>query len=236
MYESGHDTGARGAREDEYEARHMRGDGEVVLHRDKRVSRWLAAAAGSAGLFTLALAVVIGVMNGTAERPLPPIALPFVLGAVALLGLLIMAVGVVYGVLRTVVTDREVRVQLGDIGPRIPLDRIVSCTVVDYEWTRYGGFGARIGRDGSWAYVPGPGKAVEIRYTDDGEEKRVLVGAGDPHETARQIDKARARAASAHERRYRVAIDEEGGEPLEEHLEAPTDRDRARPERAKKAR
>ena len=177
-------------RNDAFESRYMSGD-DNVRHRDKRVSRGMAAILGFAGLFVVALTVAIGVANATAARPLPAVALPFVLAAMAGLAGMFGLLAITFAVLRTVVTDREVIIKYGLWGPSIPLDAITSCKVVRYEWTRFGGWGIRRGRGGVWAYVPGPGDVVEIAYTEKGKEKRILVGVATADLVAAEIQHAR---------------------------------------------
>jgi hypothetical protein len=176
---------------DQFESRYMSGDAPV-RHRDKLVSRAMTALLGVPALFVLVLAVVIGLLNDTASKPVPAGALPFVLaGMVGLAGLFAL-MAVTFAVLRTTVTNREVVVRYGLWGPRIALDSITSCKVVDYEWTKFGGWGIRRGIGGVWAYVPAScPQVVEITYTDGGKEKRVQIGAGDPQSLAAQIQEAR---------------------------------------------
>jgi len=79
-----------------------------------------------------------------------------------------------------------------------------SCRVVDYQWTKFGGWGIRRASDGTRAYVTASsGKVLELRYTQGGRERCVLVGATDAAETARQIEKLRAAAPEGS--RVRVA-------------------------------
>lgn len=175
---------------DDFEARNMR-DGAPVVHSDKRVSRGLTAIVSGSGLLTMALALFIAFANATSHKPVPVGALPLVVGAIGMLGMGLVVLGVVMGVVRTVVSEREVNVKFGLWGPRIPLENIRSASVVDYDWTAFGGWGIRRSVDGTWAYVPGGKRVLEIRYVEDGKERRVLVGADNPEETARQIDRAR---------------------------------------------
>jgi hypothetical protein len=177
---------------DEFEARNMQ-DGAPVVHRDKKVARGLTAILLLAGLLTSSLGAVIGFMNGTASKPLPATALPFVVAAVVALGLVLATLGIVFAVVRTLVTERFVDVKYGLWGPRIPLENVRSCRVIEYDWKQFGGWGVRLGKDGTWAYVPSDGRVLELRYVDEGKEKRVLVGAEDADQTARQIELARER-------------------------------------------
>jgi hypothetical protein len=173
-------------RDDGFEAREMH-DGAPVVHRDKKVSRAMAALLAVPGLLAMLVAAFVGIANATSHEPLPAEALPVVALMLAALGVLFVGMGVVFGVLRTIVTERAVHVRYGLWGPTIPLEAIRSCDAVDYDWTEFGGWGLRRGRGGAWAYMPVGKRAVEIRYREGDEEKRVLVGAGDPEATARAI-------------------------------------------------
>lgn len=214
--------GAIQRKDDDFEARYMPAEGNV-LHRDKRISRGLTALLGGTGLGIIALAVAIAFMNGASDKPVPVEALPFVVGAMTLLGVLIATIGLAMGILRTVVTDREVNVKYGLWGPRIPMENVVSCRAVVYRWPDFGGWGVRRGKNGVWAYVPAGDRAIEIVYREGGEEKRVLVGVADPETTATIITRAAARAASTNERaRIEAAAPElpKADDDLEAELEA----------------
>jgi hypothetical protein len=179
---------------DEFEAREMH-DGAPVVLRDKRVARWMVAMLAMPGLFTTALGVWIAFANATSHKPVPAETLPLVVATVCALGIALVGMGVVFGVLRTVVTERAVHVRYGLWGPTLPLESIDSCAVVDYDWTEFGGWGIRRGKGGTWAYVPSSGRVLELRYTEQGKSKRVLVGTDDPDATAAAIRAAKARAA-----------------------------------------
>lgn len=196
---------------DEFEAKNMQGD-EPVLHRDKKVSRGMAGLLSVGGLLVILLAAYVAIANGTASRPVPPAALPFVVAAVTLLGLLLIATGVIFAVVRTVVTAREVHVKYGLWGPRIPLDAIQSCKVIEYDWTEFGGWGLRRGKDGTWAYVPGGPRVVELRYVERGVAKRVLFAGDDVDGTARAINRARLPEPEAR----KLRIEETSGTAVEE--------------------
>lgn len=176
---------------DEFEAKNMH-DGSPIVHRDKKVSRGMTAALCIPALFVIALSVYIAVANGTASKPVPEAVLPLVCAGVAALGVFLGVIGLMFAVVRTIVTEEAVHVKYGLWGPDISLDAIKSCNVVEYDWTQFGGWGIRRGRDGTWAYVPASGPVVELRYVEEGKDKRVLVGAEDATETVRQIERARA--------------------------------------------
>src|SRR5450631_3632861 len=101
---------------DAFEANEMH-DGARVVRRDKNVSRLMAGLLAVPGLLTIALGVFIAFANATASKPVPESALPFVCGAIVALGLLLCTLGVAFGVLRTVVTERAVHVKYGLWGP-----------------------------------------------------------------------------------------------------------------------
>jgi hypothetical protein len=162
-----------------------------VRHRDKRVSRLLAGVLVAPALFTWFMAFFIAFTNSSADKPLPGAALPIVVAAMGGLGLMFVVLSLTFAVLRSVVTDHQVVVKYGLWGPEIDLASIVSCKVVDYEWTKFGGFGIRLGSGGVWAYVPGPGEVVEIEYDASGERKKVLVGAKDARALSLEINRAR---------------------------------------------
>jgi len=176
---------------DEFEAKNMH-DGSPIVHRDKKVSRGMTAALCIPALFVIALSVYIALANGTASKPVPEAVLPLVCAGVAALGVFLGVVGLMFAVVRTVVTEEAVHVKYGLWGPDVPLDAIQSCNVVEYDWTQFGGWGIRRGRDGTRAYVPASGPVVELRYVEEGKDKRVLIGAEDATETVRQIERARA--------------------------------------------
>ena len=189
--------------DDAFEASEMH-DGASVVHRDKRVSRGMAALLAAPGLFTIALAIFVGFANASSDKPVSERALPVLMAAMILFGLGFILLGIMFGVLRIVVTERAVHVRYGLSGPTIPLESIVSCKVVEYDWTEYGGWGIRRGRRG-WAYVPSSGPVVEIEYLEGNEKKHVLIGGKDPHATVREI----ARLTAATEERVRVDASEE---------------------------
>ncbi|MEZ4439347.1 MAG: hypothetical protein R3B72_09675 [Polyangiaceae bacterium] len=185
---------------DLYQSEHMAKD-EEVRHQDKRVSRGMAGILGIWAPLSWALAAFIAVANESSSRPVPTSILPLVVAAVALLGFLFLGMAVTFAVLRTVVTETHVLVKYGLWGPDIPLASITACRVVDYDWTKYGGWGIRRGPQG-WAYVPGPGEVVELEYLDEGVPRTVQIGAGDARKLSLEINRAREQA-----RRHRVEVD-----------------------------
>jgi len=213
---------------DAFEATYMQ-DGSKVLHRDKRVSRKMALLLSGAGLFVLFQALSLPFFNASSARPMPESVLPFWVIGLGLLGLSFFVLAVMLGVLRFVVTERAIHAKYGLWGPTIPLESVVSCKVVPYDWLKYGGWGIRRGIDGSWAYVPGSGSVVEIAYRDGDKEKKVVLGAHDPHALARSIMEATAANAA----RLRIGLeasptlDEPGTELLEDAREQVPDDEHA---------
>jgi hypothetical protein len=94
-------------------------------------------------------------------------------------------------VVRTIVTEHSVNVKFGLWGPEIPLSAIRSAKVVDYDWMKFGGWGIRRAMDGTWAYVPGGKRVLELCFTEGNKERRILVGCENPDETARKIEQGR---------------------------------------------
>lgn len=178
------------AGDDAFEAMEMH-DGAPVVHRDKHVSRRMAGFIGASGLLQIAIAIFVAFVNGSSSKPMPPTMLPVFVGAMIAFGLAMMVLGVAVGVLCIVVTKKAVHVKYGLWGPTIPLEAIQSCRVTDYDWTEFGGWGMRRGRNNAWAYVPKSGPVVEVKYLEDGKTKRVLIGASDAASTAQAIEAAR---------------------------------------------
>jgi hypothetical protein len=211
---------------DAFEAKYMH-DGTRVLHRDKRVSRKMALFLSIPGLFILYLAIWLPLINDTSARPLPTLLVPFWTIGMGSLAVGFFLLAILFGVLRFVVTSRAIHVKYGLWGPTIPLESVISCKIVEYDWTEYGGWGIRRGADGSWAYVPSNGSVVEVLYRDGDQEKRVLLGAADPQALARSI----VEAASSRAARMRVGVDGTEPEPRHENegLERGDEREEAAP-------
>ena len=58
-------------------------------------------------------------------------------------------VWVLFSALRISLTSKEVHVQYGLFGPRIPIEASASCEACGDDWKLYGGSGIRYGHDGS---------------------------------------------------------------------------------------
>jgi hypothetical protein len=181
---------SRGSR-DEFEDRFMH-DGAPVVHRDKQVSRAMALLLALPAVITLTLAAVLPFINPSSDKPVPAEALPFVIAGLIAFSFFYVVLAITFAILRVVVTDRNLVVRYGLWGPKVPLDAITDCRVVDYQWTKYGGWGIRRGVDGSWAYVVRGGKVVELCWREGREQKKALVGAQNPEALVSQVQKARA--------------------------------------------
>ena len=201
-------------KDDAFEAKYMQ-DGSRILHRDKRVSRKMALILFLAGLLPLFHAISLPFINEGSQRPMPGSIVPFWMLGMGLLAVLFFVLAIVLGVLRFVVTESALHVKYGLWGPTIPLESVVSCKVVDYDWLKYGGWGIRRGIDGSWAYVPSSGPVVEVIYRDGKAEKKVLLGARDAHALARSIVEATSAGAGA----VRVGVEAPVPEAEDELLE-----------------
>lgn len=116
-----------------------------------------------------------------------------------------------FAVLRVTVTQKHLHIQYGLFGPKIPLDKIEACDAVAYDWKRYGGFGIRRGRDGSWAYnmMGDQGRAARVKWRDEkGSEVTTLVSTPDPEGLAVAVRRARD-AANKGPMHARIATDDE---------------------------
>jgi hypothetical protein len=144
-----------------------------------------------------------------------------------LTGIPLVLLWLLFSVLRVSVTRREVHVQYGLFGPRVPVEAIERCEAVDYDWKKYGGWGIRYGRDGSTVYnmLGDQGRAVKLVYTKGGESKSLLLSSRDPERLAMAVNQARAaalspgRAEALAEGKPALRIEpaplEEGARPLE---------------------
>ena len=205
------DLGARAP--DDYEAKYMSGD--AVIYRDK-----IKAPKLFFGILLLPILIQLIVYAGVALQPNPVPLATFVpvLFTVPFLAI----IGLLFAVLRVTVTRKEVVVQYGLFGPKIPLAAIKDCEAVDYDWKQYGGWGIRKGRDGSWAYnmMGDAGRAVRMEWTDEkGRDQVTLVASPNPDALARAIQTAKGGAT----RKMRVAtppIDAEFAAEAEAEAEA----------------
>lgn len=191
---------------DDYEGKYMPVAG-TVLHRDKTVWRAGTAVLGVPGLITLSAALFLALGGDPTAGP--------VWGLVALVpALILLACAALLTVLRVVVSTKEVQVQYGLFGPRIPVEAITKVSVEKYDWTEFGGWGIRYGGDGTWAYsIWKKGvRAVRIEWKKpDGSVRRAVVTSDDPERLAEAIERARAGAGKVPVR-VRVAADLEQDE------------------------
>jgi hypothetical protein len=159
-------------------------------------------------LFIFALVAACGGAIAAGIGAGPAAALPAGLGA-----LVLVVAWLLFSVLRISVTKDEVYVQYGLFGPRIAVRDIERCAAVDYDWKRYGGWGIRVGLDGTTAYnmVGDQGRAVEIAYSKGAKTKKVLVASPDPERLAAAINRARTPALGGAGGRVRIAatVDDE---------------------------
>jgi hypothetical protein len=168
-------------RSDSFEEAYMAPSG-AVLHQDKRRSRGLAALLLGFSLFALVATV------GTMVAP-GPVVLPIGMGAATLF---LAFCGVAFSVIRTTVSANELNVKLGLWGPRVPLDAIESCRVVDYDWKKFGGFGLKRAFDGTWSYtVSMKDPVVELRWTEKGKQRAAVFSAEDPAAVVAAVQRAR---------------------------------------------
>ena len=163
---------------DAYQAKYMGGD---TLFHDK-----MTAPLAYHLIFLLPLLIIFA----TSLSAKVPIAVPLVTAVV------VASIWALFSSLRISVSRQQVYVQYGLFGPKIPVEAIESCEACDYDWTQYGGFGIRLGRDGSWAYnmLGDGGRAVKIRYRKGKNTRTVILASRDPERLALAIHQARAGA------------------------------------------
>ena len=165
---------------DEYEKKYMGGEG--ALARSRAMMPWwfhlVIAVAAAVSVFS---AIATGTLGSVIGLPL-----------LALVWLLFLY-------LRVTVTADTVHVQLGLFGPKIATADIVDVAVAQYDALKYGGWGIRLGLDGSVAYsVPGyGGRGLRIRFNKNGKERVVFVTSPNPDELVAAIDKARGTRVAA---------------------------------------
>jgi hypothetical protein len=165
---------------DPYQAKYMSGQGTALYFAKMTAPRVFSL------LFLLPLLVTIG----SAAVTHAPLLVPLI-GAIPL-----FLVWILFSALRISVTAKELHVQYGLFGPRIPIEAIESAEACDYDWKQYGGWGIRYGRDGSVAYnmLGDGGRAVRITYRKGKKTKKLLLAARDPEQLATAIHQARAMA------------------------------------------
>ena len=182
---------------DDYEKKYMSGEGALASSRARMpwpfdvLLLFLAA-------FTTATSLASGTWVALATVPL------------------LLLVWLLFMFLRVTVTPDALHVQLGLFGPKVAIDAITSATVAKYDALKYGGWGIRMGLDGSIAYsLPGHGgKGVAVTFTKNGKERKLFVTCPNPDEIVAAIDKARGGVRVGED--VRVAEEAEEGEAEEE--------------------
>ena len=174
------DGSARAPAPDPYEAKYMSGPDGALYFAKMTAPRF----------FHLLFLLPLLVSTGSALVSHAPLLVPL-LSAIPL-----FVVWILFSTLRISVTTKEVHVQYGLLGPRIPIEAIESCEACEYDWKQYGGWGIRFGRDDRVAYnmLGDKGRAVRITYKKGAKLKKVLLAARDPERLATAIQQARAMA------------------------------------------
>jgi len=207
--DEGRDTKAAASRPaDDYERKYMAGGGDV-LRREKAVWRfhWIL-------LFPPLVFLAVAALGfaGVGTKPMP------LAVAIAMLPMsaLLFFMWALFITLRVTVTTREIVVQYGLFGPRIPIDRIESCVVKDYPSLNFAGGIKRI--DGAWAYtLYGHGtRVVRIEWRDAAGRKRATILASkDPDEFAASVQRARSAQGNVAVRVANGALAQEGAAAAE---------------------
>ena len=161
---------------DDYESKYM-GGGEALARSRVGWPWWFHAIMGTSSAFLIFSAIASATL-------VPLLSLP-----------ILAVVWLLFMFLRVTVTREHVHVQLGPFGPKIPIAKLVDAKAENYQPLKYGGWGIRLGRDGSWAYsMPGAGgRGVRLTYeTEGGGRSDVFVSTTDPESILAGIAKARA--------------------------------------------
>jgi hypothetical protein len=191
---------------DEYESRYM-GDGNVLV-RDKQV----------AGLaFRLVILIptaifVIGAIGGLIGwiASSVPADVAFFKTAAAVgtpMALLFAFMFITGSVLRTMVSDTELRMECGFWGSRIPLDKIKSCSVAEQRNR------VRVGlrfENGYWttSYLLRTGQFVDVVWDKNGKDRRVVFTPEDPQAIVKAVKRASALRIHTAELVQRIDPDE----------------------------
>lgn len=177
---------------DPYERQYMAGSGEV-LHRQKvQLPRWVV---GLVALLPAAGLAVLGLSAGGA------ITWPMIGGA-ALYALLSGVTMLAFAGGRLAVSEGELHIQIGALGPRIPIGSIASCEVGPSGLRSYG-LGAQKFLDGTTVYKLLGDNAASARLTLDDGRKIVIVCPDGPGLVAAVNEAMRRRALP----KTRVAIE-----------------------------
>jgi hypothetical protein len=146
---------------DSDEARYMQEGGDSLYH--DRITAPFAYHL----FFLLPLLMMIGSALVTSAPAVVPLvsAIPIVL------------LWLLFSTLRISVNSRQVHVQYGLFGPKVPTVAISACEVIDHDWK---------------AYVD-QGRAVQITYQHGKKQRRLLLASRDPERLAMAINQARER-------------------------------------------
>ncbi|MBN8615175.1 MAG: hypothetical protein J0L92_31550 [Deltaproteobacteria bacterium] len=186
---------------DEYEKKYMGADDALFFER--QVARHLLAlpALGMGAAIAGAVTAAVGGADvGTA----------LMAGALGVggVGLYMGTLAVFFGVARTVVTKDELRVEIGMLGPRIPVSQITKAEVTAFTRRR---------RWGERAYVPPAStEMVRVTYLEKGKERSVLIGTQRATALADAIERAKGGASSM----ARVRVEAPSEAPVDPDLAA----------------
>jgi hypothetical protein len=168
MAEEHEEVGVALRADDPYERDYMTPEDGEVLYRDKFIASWpWHAIMGAATLITVA-AMALPTASGA---PTPAWLWPLTI-------LPMLALWILFAVIRVTVTTRHVHVQMGPFGPKIAIEDIESVESVDYDWKEYGGWGIRYrpGKGMAYNMMGDGGEGVKInRRTASGKLRHVLV-------------------------------------------------------------
>lgn len=198
MFEEAYDS-PNAVAADDYEKKYMAGEGALATSRARMpwpfdvLLLFLAA-------FTTATSLASGTWVALATVPL------------------LLLVWILFMFLRVTVTPDTLHVQLGLFGPKVATSEITSATVAKYDALKYGGWGIRMGLDGSIAYsLPGHGgKGVAVTFTKNGKERKMFITCPNPEEIVAALDKARGGVRVGEDVRVAERRDETEEEEAEE--------------------
>ncbi len=177
--------------------------GEKLLHREKTVFKyhWLFA------IFVLASLLATGAAAVGAVTGASPVALPLV-GLIPTALFLFLWIG--FAVLRVHLSDRELVVHVGPVGPRVKLGEIVSCEVRPRASGRFSYGKVRMNLDGTKLYsfmLPGLAeRLINVVFERDGKRHLIELSSPDPDALARKINEARERTGQPAGAAVRVEV------------------------------
>lgn len=162
---------------DAYETEFMSG-GDVIAREKFVVPRWVLA------IFVAAFAI--------------PAAATLLTGAPIWLSLLTVLPAVpitlLMSVIRVSVSNEALHIQYGVMGPKIAIGKIIEAEAVDYRALDYGGWGVRYQistKTRIYNTIGDAGRALRVRYDDDGVLRTVLVSSRDPERLVAAIEQAK---------------------------------------------